>query len=124
MHIYSGPADKVGLIFVRVHAPLRYKPGPYTWSLAMAVDDGGFIPTEEQFPVLAPSNGYQKEFRMELPAEAPNWTNRWEGQIYFRVGTPPRYGVMRARIKAIGQYLQGEYWLNPTGSANLELPPK
>ena len=96
----------------------------FDWKVVVSVPGGGLQGTREEFPFTAPENGYVEELEINAPASlGEKWTISTEQQVYVVFGNPKKYGRMTFRTKANGQHFFMDYWLNPSGSRNLEFDP-
>lgn len=89
------------------------------WSYRLAIPDGGFVETTEEFPFKAPETGYKPVIEFKFKKGDPNWTERINKAFYIAFGTPRKYGRVRIETSmTTGTIL--EYAINPDGSQNLE----
>ena len=89
------------------------------WSYRLAVPDGGFVETSEEFPFQAPESGYQPVVEFSFQKGDTNWTERLDKTFYIAFGNPRRYGRIHVETSmTTGTIL--EYAINPSGSPNLE----
>jgi hypothetical protein len=92
----------------------------YDWHCLITVPGGGMVPTDEEFPFLAPENGYVLTNEIAMPADRTNWTSQVDLKFYFRLADG-RYGRMKFSMIAGGQHFcMIDSILNPSGSQNLE----
>jgi hypothetical protein len=98
--------------------PLDNFPSRITWQCQVTVPDGGLVQTDEEFPFLAPENGYQTSDAWSITGT--NWTETLNKQYYVKL----RNGDFgRVNLRIIGTtrpYFRMESFLNPSGSQNLE----
>jgi hypothetical protein len=89
------------------------------WSYRLAILDGGFVETSDEFPFEAPASGYQPVVEFKFQKGDPNWTEQINKTFYIVFGEPRRYGRIRVETTmTTGTIL--EYAVNPDGSRNLE----
>ena len=115
-----------GDLIVQIQRPAQIKPKEkFDWSFVMTAINGGFIEvTNVSYLNEAPENGYQQQYKIEMPSSDPEWQG-WhvektfylksrDGQVHghFRIEIIPNYNDMSA--------LDIEYYINPSGSRNLE----
>jgi hypothetical protein len=89
------------------------------WSYKLAIPDGGFVETNDEFPFEAPPSGYQPVMEFKFRKGETNWTDRIDKVFYIAFGNPRRYGRVRVETTmTTGTIL--EYAINPDGSRYLE----
>jgi hypothetical protein len=89
------------------------------WSYRLAIPEGGFVKTSEEFPFEAPASGYQPMIEFKFQKGTPSWTERLDQTFYVTFGNPPKYGRIHVETTmTTGTIL--EYAINPDGSRNLE----
>jgi hypothetical protein len=78
------------------------------------------VPTDEEFPFVAPEDGYTLTNEIAMPTGRTNWTSQVDLKLYFRLADG-RYGRMKFSMIAGGQHFcMIDSVLNPSGSRNLE----
>lgn len=97
-----------------------YAPRFFDWRAKLLISDGGFREHNDEFPFAAPEDGYEPQVEWIMAANAPDWKRIITKNYYFRFGSPPKYGRMEVRINGASQVVNVNYWLNPSGSHNLE----
>ena len=105
-----------------------FKPWPprpmvphYDWKLTLSIPDGGFVEAHEEFPFEAPETVYEPTFEINMPASLGEaWRVGVEKTLYFAYGTPKKYGRLNLRTSANSRYVFIDYFVNPSGSRNLE----
>jgi len=115
------------LAFVMSHGPEVQINGQrrYDWSIEVTANGGGLIPYDEEFPFLAPEDGYQPVLRASMRAEDPNWAGYIRQQCFFKTREGANYGRIDFEISPFPRrqpprILIHQYFLNPAGSRNLE----
>ena len=98
----------------------QYPPRIFNWRATIAVAGGGLIEHNAEFPFEAPEGGYQPSVEFDMPTNAPDWKRVIEKSYFIEFGSPPRYGRIRVRINGGSQKASVSYWVNPSGSRNLE----
>jgi len=95
--------------------------GPkYDWRCLVTIPGGGMVPTDEEFPFVAPEDGYTLTNEIAMPTGRTNWTSQVDLKLYFRLADG-RYGRMKFSMIAGGQHFcMIDSVLNPSGSRNLE----
>jgi hypothetical protein len=89
------------------------------WSYRLAIPDGGFVATSDEFPFEAPASGYQPVVEFKFRKGEPGWTERINKTFYIAFGNPRKYGRIHVETTmTTGTIL--EYAINPDGSRNLE----
>lgn len=97
---------------------------PYDWRIQVNVKGGGLIEHNDVFALEAPESGYRSDFAAELhPANGASADVTLDKEFYFYFGQPRRYGRFRLRTDGDRPKVLIDYWLNPTGSRNLEYDP-
>jgi hypothetical protein len=93
----------------------------------ITVKGGGIQMAEGEFAFLAPENGYQSSVEINVSKDAIREVSQRKYQYYLFLGEPRIYGrilveipVFRPKGKAS---LPVTYWINPSGSRNLEYDP-
>jgi hypothetical protein len=99
--------------------PLDNFPSRITWQCQVTIPNGGLIQTDEEFPFLAPDNGYQASGAWSVTAT--NWNEEVDKQYYVKL-RDGNFGRVKLRIiGAQGRaFFRMESFLNPSGSRNLE----
>jgi uncharacterized repeat protein (TIGR03803 family) len=92
----------------------------YDWRCLITVPGGGIVPTDEEFALQAPENGYALTNEIAMPADRTNWTSQVDLKFFYRLADG-RYGMMTFSMIAGGQHFcMMDSVLNPSGSRNLE----
>jgi len=127
--------NTAGDILVQIKRPPQVKPREnFDWSFAMTAIDGGFIEvTNEIYLNEAPANGYQS--RYEINRYATNVVNystyplyRTDRTFFLKSRGGQIYGHFKITeldpaYRGGAAALRIEYYLNPSGSRNLEFDP-
>jgi hypothetical protein len=97
----------------------------YDWNIEVSASGGGLVSHDEEFPFLAPEEGYQPVLRASMKAEDPEWVGFFRRKCYFKTRDGANYGrvdfEMHPFPKRSSPRVQiREYYLNPAGSRNLE----
>ncbi len=96
----------------------------FDWSFTIKAPTGGVVAWTDDLPGAAPEIGYQPELKLEWKAGNPDWQFIISPKFYFKFGSPARYGRLQImRYAANGEWMQLRYWVNPSGSRNLEAEP-
>lgn len=98
----------------------QYPPRIFNWRAAISVADGGLIEQDSEFPFEAPESGYQPSVEFNMPTNAADWKRLIEKSYFVKFGSPPRYGRIEVGLNGASQKASINYWVNPTGSRNLE----
>ncbi len=90
------------------------------WSFQLNIPGGGFIEENDEFPFMAPEDGYQPFVSFNFQKDQPDWATGISKSYYIEFGTPPRFGWLHVQtgISYGGAILT--YAINPDGSRNLE----
>jgi hypothetical protein len=115
-----------GDLLVQIQRPPQIKPKEkFDWSFVMTAINGGFIEvTNSGYLNEAPESGYEQQYKINMLSSDPKWQG-WQiektfylksrnGQVYghFHLEIIPNYNDMSG--------LNIEYYINPSGSRNLE----
>lgn len=121
----GGAVSASGQLEVAAWLPAEnpYQRGEFNWRAKLSMPDGGLQEHHDEFPFIAPENGFASEVEFNMAAGAPDWKQVVAKSYYFRFGSPSRYGRMDVRINGASQVVNVDYWLNPSGSRNLENDP-
>jgi hypothetical protein len=94
------------------------------WSVQLTANGGSLQATTVEFPVEAPTDGYQSMLTIDRKSpKAPNWKSLYEGGTFF-VKTVQGYAKMEIKMLAGDNRVFVTSYLNPTpGSRNLEYDP-
>ena len=85
------------------------------WSYRLAIPDGGFVETSDEFPFEAPTSGYQPVVEFKFQKGDTNWTERINKTFYVAFGNPRKYGRIHVETTmTTGTIL--DYAINPDGS--------
>jgi hypothetical protein len=95
--------------------------------LRITVSGGGAQLAEGEFPFLAPEKGYDSSLDITVPKEASTEYFHRQYNCYFKFGQPPLYGRLEVNMPVPGKSTNASvyttYWLNLSGSRNLEFDP-
>jgi hypothetical protein len=98
----------------------KYPPRIFDWRATISVLGGGLIEHNSEFPFEAPEGGYQRSVEFDMPQNAPDWKRVIEKSYFIEFGSPPRYGRIQVRLNGGSQKASISYWVNPSGSRNVE----
>jgi hypothetical protein len=98
----------------------KYPPRIFNWRATISVPGGGLIEDNAEFPFEAPEGGYQPSIEFDMPTNAPDWKRLVEKSYFIEFGSPARYGRIQIQLNGASQKASVSYWVNPTGSRNLE----
>ena len=91
------------------------------WSAHLRVPGGGIQGSAEEFPFLAPPDGYEAEIVITQDTlKPPAWPGVYQGGGLFFIKTPEGYGRVEIRMIPGKSFLRLLSWFNPSGSRNLE----
>jgi hypothetical protein len=124
-----------GDMLVQIQHPPQFKPGEkFDWSFVLTANDGGFIEvTNNMYLNEAPESGYQRQYKVNGCV-----TNYNEFQGYsldrqdLKFFLKSRGGQVYGHFDILGFYpyppkemaaLRIEFYINPSGSRNLEFDP-
>lgn len=112
-----------GDLRVRMKRPPQIEPrSKFPWEVTIEAVEGGLIETKDEMMNLAPEKGYAPRYELRMDPAEPDWVPQLKKQFYlfsrgklytrFTVEFLPDYNDKS--VFAI------KYFLNPTGSRNLE----
>ncbi len=123
--LVGGKQSQVGQLGLQAWCSEKDAEGRYDWKLIIRVPDGGITSANEEFAFSAPESGYAPSLEINMPKNlGKDWKSSVEQQAYLVFGKPPRYARMNFRMSGIGENFYMDYWLNPSGSRNLEYDPQ
>jgi hypothetical protein len=93
------------------------------WSFRMSISSGGFVEENDEFPFLAPENGYQPIVEFVFKADQPDWQTALAKSYYIVFGSPQRYGRLDLQTDIKWGGARVTFSINPTGARNLEPLP-
>lgn len=92
--------------------------------LRITVEGGGIQITEGEFPFLAPEANYRFAIEINMDKDSKSDLTHRDFQCYFFVNQPRIYGRLKSRVPGFSkESLVIDYWINPSGSRNLEYDP-
>jgi hypothetical protein len=96
----------------------------YDWRCRISVPDGGLVNADprDPFPFEAPPEGYRPFDEVNMPVSL---ANNWRGSVtkrYFLKLKDGNYALFNIEVNTKGRppFCQIDYYLNPSGSRNLE----
>lgn len=101
----------------------------FAWHFVCSVPSGGLLPRTNTLDFTAPTEGYLSAFEDSETQNSPQWRAAVKGGFFVKFGSPARYGRIEFEFvpKRLEFYkssdLQLKYWVNPSGSQNLEADP-
>ena len=99
--------------------PISRETTRFNWQLRI-IASGGLLETKEEFPFLAPENGYSAEVEFNHPVTLEDaWQTTIERKYFIRLADG-RYGRIEFRLLARNGVFTMQSYLNPSGSRNLE----
>jgi hypothetical protein len=101
----------------------KYPPQRYDWWASVSVPDGGLVEHNEEFPFEAPLEGYQTRVEFDMPVTSPEWKPMVKRTYFVKFGSPVKYGRIHVDLDGRSQTIFVTYWVNPSGSRNLEVGP-
>jgi hypothetical protein len=119
----EGAADQ-GDLRVSIVRPGNVNPkDKFTWSFVIEAIEGGLIPTDDEFMYLAPENGYERRFEMNLRPDGSDWTPLVKKQLFVRSRNGQLYGRLQVEVIAVyndQSAIEINYAINPNSSRNLQ----
>ena len=98
----------------------KYPPRIFNWRATISVPDGGLIEHNAEFPFEAPESGYQRSVEFDMSTNVSDWKRLIEKSYFIQFGSPPRFGRIQIQLNGASQKASVRYWVNPSGSRNLE----
>ncbi len=98
----------------------------FDWEFKMSIPGGGLLATDEEFPFLAPEDGYTESVTWTAKIEDEQWQGVKRQMFYIRYGNPVRYGRLHVTFDGSTPrfYTRSgvilSWWINPTGSRVVE----
>ena len=123
INLAAGKVQATGDITFQSFKPWPARPmSPhYDWKVSLSIPDGGFVEAHEEFPFEAPETVYEPTFEINMPASLGDaWKVSVEKTLYFTYGNPKKYGRLNLRTNGASRYVFIDYFVNPSGSRNLE----
>lgn len=119
--------EAAGDFRVSIQRPSEVQAGDkYDWNCIVDAIDGGLIVSDAEQMYLAPENGYQQQYRIEMAVSDPDWEEKAKRQLYLRSRGGEVYARLEVEVYANYQdkaVFSVEYYANPNGSRNLEYDP-
>lgn len=113
-----------GDLMVRIkRSPVVDPQEHYEWSCVIEGVQGGLLETEDEFPYLAPEEGYQSQYEMTFNPTSQDWTSLVKKQFYIWTRNGQVYGRIQIAINPVyddKSALEMAYAINPGRSRNLE----
>lgn len=115
-------ADMIFRCWTQDHEKDAFK--RYDWKLEVQVPKGGLVESTNEFPFLAPLDGYKETDEIEMPKSLEKEWKRTFERNYFVKAKNGNYARITFRMIAHGDHfcIVGSA-LNPSGSRNLEFDP-
>lgn len=95
----------------------------FDWKLTLSVPNGGLKATDDEFPYLAPEDGYEESHEIDMPQSSGNWRSEIQTQYFLKLSNGA-YGRISFRLLADNGVFRLNSFINPTGSRNLEFDPE
>lgn len=95
---------------------------PFHWKFRITVPGGGIQPRANEYDFSAPSSGYQEFIETEITPGVSGWNDSRDGD-YFVKQADGKYAQIRLTVRALGDFIIMQGYLNPSGSQNLEFDP-
>ena len=99
----------------------KYPPRYFDWRATLSMRNGGMLEHSDEFPFEAPAAGYTPQEQFNYPmSDTAAWQRVVSKNYYITFGSPPKYGRIEISINGGSQHVDVRYWINPSGSRNLE----
>jgi hypothetical protein len=97
---------------------------PFDWRCEISVPSSGLVRRSGEFNFEAPTDGYQSEEAIDMPASAPNWSDSFSQECFVQLSSG-QHARIEFRLAAGGyNFFNITSYLNPTpGDRNLEYDP-
>jgi hypothetical protein len=98
----------------------------FDWTFTLAIPDGGLMESTNAFMFLAPEEGYRATFQINHKINDVDWVGQEKHKFFVKSQNGQHYA--RIEITIMPDYGQNaaydlEWFLNPSGSRNLEYDP-
>jgi len=101
----------------------------FDWKFSLRVPGGGILERTNRLDFEAPAEGYVESVSFSKRAQDEDWQNGVSGMYFVKFGGKPFFGriefdfhpsrLSRDRTSSVSL----KYWVNPSGSTNLEADP-
>lgn len=93
----------------------------FDWALRIEMLQGGLVAEGDPYPFWAPSDGYEQSFETNINTNNVPWNSTISQDFYIKNATG-QYGRMRVNVYSAltPAKIKFEFWINPSGSHNLE----
>jgi len=119
----TAPLDESEVTMVYSASDLNAKRG-YDWRFRVTVPNGGLVSAVGEFLLEAPEVGYLPFDEIHMAATEDRWQSS-AGRTYFLKLKNGNYAITKIYVETGGdRFVILEYYLNPTGSRDLEHDPK
>lgn len=98
----------------------------YDWAVRIDAVGMELVETHDVFMYQAPASGYESSWNFSKKAGEEDYTREVDPKFYLKSRDGAAYGRMELRIKSNSREKSAiliYYWLNPSGSRNLEYDP-
>jgi len=124
VNLLNGSISSSGQFRVQAWSMQINRQDRFDWRVVMTVPEGGLQEFTEEFAFTAPLEGYQPITEINMPLSlGDNWKRSVGKNYYIAFGQPRKYGKLHIEVKGDGENVFINYWLNPSGSQNLEYDP-
>jgi hypothetical protein len=117
----GGPKVTIALKSTSAQLP-RNEFRRFDWSISISVAGGGLIERSDSLDFEAPASGYLPTVDIQMPAQLANWDSHVEKQ-YFLYSPDRTYSRVTFEVSGRTGIGRLEWFLNPSGSRNLEADP-
>jgi len=93
------------------------------WRTTVRMEDAVVQRATGDFAFEAPVTGYAEELIVESRDDS-SWTDVTDMTFFFKTTPPVVYGKVRVRTSLTSGHLGMSYWINPSGSRNLDPGPE
>lgn len=105
-------------VILNVSPPMIPGQRRFNWRCQISVPNGGLLATSDEFPFLAPEQGYQNS--VEIDSDTNAWSDRLALDYYVRL-PDGKYGRVKFNLSCrTGPYFGVEALINFNGSRDLE----
>ncbi|HTB79776.1 MAG TPA: hypothetical protein VK717_02695 [Opitutaceae bacterium] len=100
----------------------------FNWSANIAPINGGVVESTQRLMYLAPEDGYIPALTFNYNSDTPGWTSGVDESFYLKTRNNI-YSRVSIQLRAVAKVpsrtgISVEWWLNPSGSRNLEYDSK
>jgi hypothetical protein len=113
---------KLTLVWKLLESRWDHDPAKRLWKAELRVEGAQLQQCLEEFPRLAPAQGYKPQIDLDLSTpQPPNWIAHDVGGLFYVKGDEGSYGLLKIETSPGTRQANVKYLHNPTPSRNLEI---